>query len=53
MLHDHERSGGALIAEWPVMPETFLYLSGALMWGARMFDRLIVDPTRMSEKLSS
>jgi 3-carboxy-cis,cis-muconate cycloisomerase len=53
MLHDHERSGGALIAEWPVMPETFLYLSGALMWGARMFDRLIVDPTRMAEKLSS
>jgi len=53
MLHDHERSGGALIAEWPVMPETFLYLSGALMWGARMFDRLIVDPARMAEKLSS
>lgn len=52
MLHDHERSGGALIAEWPVMPETFLHLSGALMWSARMFDRLVVDPTRMAEKLS-
>ena len=51
MLHDHERSGGALIAEWPVMPETFLHLSGALMWSTQMFDRLIVDPARMAEKL--
>ncbi|NKX42368.1 hypothetical protein HGG71_13000 [Rhodobacteraceae bacterium R_SAG2] len=51
MLHDHERSGGVLIAEWPIMPETFLNLSGALMWCNRMFDRLIVDPVRMVEKL--
>lgn len=51
MLHDFERSGGVLIAEWPIMPETFLHLSGALKWGTQMLDRLIVDPDRIAKNL--
>lgn len=42
-LHQHERSGGVWIAEWLVVPETFLLTSGALSWIERMFEDLVID----------
>ena len=50
-LHEHERSGGAWIAEWIVVPETFLLTSGALEWSDRMFQSLVVDSVAMERSL--
>ncbi|WP_170334054.1 lyase family protein [Ruegeria arenilitoris] len=50
-LHEHERSGGMWIAEWIVVPETFLLTSGALEWSNRMFQCLIVDQKAMERLL--
>lgn len=51
-LHEHERSGGAWIAEWIVVPETFLLTSGALQWSDRMFRSLVVDSAAMERPLT-
>ena len=39
-LHEHERSGGVWIAEWIVVPEVFLFTSGALKWSECLFGRM-------------
>lgn len=46
-LHEHERSGGVWIGEWVVVPETFLFTSGALAWTERIFKALVVDREAM------
>ncbi|MCB2099754.1 MAG: hypothetical protein KDE22_02710 [Rhodobacterales bacterium] len=50
--HDHERSGGAWIAEWVIVPQVFLLASGALMWTERLFGQLEVDAGRMAANLA-
>lgn len=51
-LHEHERSGGVWIAEWVIVPETFLKASGALFWTNRMLDSLVVDQDLMADNLA-
>ncbi|WP_282609117.1 lyase family protein [Pelagibius sp. Alg239-R121] len=51
-LHQHERSGGVWIAEWLVVPETFLFTSGALMWTGHLFDSLEVNTEAMAEAVT-
>ncbi|MGB1238478.1 MAG: lyase family protein [Pseudomonadales bacterium] len=51
-LQQHERSGGAMIAEWLVIPEVFTLCSGALMWSVRLFEHLEVKPQRMAQNLA-
>lgn len=49
--HEHERSGGAWISEWIIVPEVFLFTSGALNWMQVLFRNLQVDTFRMGENL--
>jgi 3-carboxy-cis,cis-muconate cycloisomerase len=49
--HVHERSGGAWISEWVIIPEVFLLVSGALKWTKILFGTLNVDESRMIENL--
>lgn len=51
-LHEHERSGGAWIGEWIVVPEVFLLTSGALLWAEKMFTSLQVDQDAMGRLLA-
>lgn len=46
-MHEHERSGGVWIAEWVIVPHTFLLCSAALKWTIDMFAQLNVDTARM------
>ncbi len=48
-LHQHERSGGAWIGEWVIVPEVFLLTSGALHWAQALFENLTFHPERMAE----
>ncbi|WP_371170840.1 lyase family protein [Aliiroseovarius sp. 2305UL8-7] len=48
-LHEHERSGGAWIGEWVIVPEVFLLASGALQWSQNLFE----DLTFHSEVMAS
>ena len=50
-LHEHERSGGAWIAEWVTVPQVFLLASGALMWTERLFDTLVINKIAMRQNL--
>ncbi len=52
-IQEHERSGGACIAEWVLIPEVFLISSGALKWTEQLFNTLHVDSTAMHENLQS
>lgn len=52
-LHEHERSGGAWIGEWVVVPETFLLTSGALVWSGKLFRSLVIDVETMNKLLVS
>lgn len=47
MGQDHDRCGGTWIAEWALLPETFLLTSGALSWALDLFNRLEVNAERM------
>lgn len=49
--HEHERSGGAWISEWVIIPEVFLLSSGAMKWMQLLFKNLQIDTSRMSENL--
>lgn len=49
-LREHERSGGAWIGEWVVVPEVFLLTSGALKWANTMFGNLVIHDDRMQSK---
>ncbi len=51
MGQQHERSGGTYIAEWMLVPETFLLSSGAIAWSRELFDRLQIDEERMRSNL--
>ncbi len=44
---EHDRCGGTWIAEWMLLPETFLLTSGALQWGVDLIQRLEVHADRM------
>lgn len=50
-IHEHERSGGAWISEWLVIPDIFLMTSGALYWVDKLFNDLQVDTARMAKNL--
>ena len=47
-LHEHERSGGAWIGEWVIVPEVFMLTSGALNWAQILFDGLQIHSKKMS-----
>ncbi len=48
-LHQHERSGGVWLGEWIIIPETFLYTSGALKWGVQLFENLHIHTDKMAQ----
>lgn len=52
-IQEHERSGGAYISEWVLIPEVFLLISGALKWAKSLFMTLEVDQLTMAENLQS
>ena len=53
MGQDHDRHGGTWIAEWMLVPETFLLTSGALYWAVDLLQRLEVHPDKMLENLNA
>jgi len=44
---EHDRCGGTWIAEWMLLPETFLLTSGALQWASDLVQRLDVHVNKM------
>ncbi len=52
-IQGHERSGGACISEWVIIPEVFLLISGALKWTQSLFMNLQVDISRMEKNLET
>jgi 3-carboxy-cis,cis-muconate cycloisomerase len=50
-LQQHERSGGAMIAEWLVIPDVFMLCSGALMWSEQLFNNLEVHSDQMEKTI--
>ena len=44
---EHDRCGGTWIAEWMLLPETFLLTSGALKWALDLIHRLDVHADKM------
>ena len=50
-IQEHERSGGAWVSEWLIIPDIFLLSSGALYWMQNLFSNLQVDTSRMAENL--
>ncbi len=50
-LQQHERSGGAMIGEWLVIPEVFLLCSGALMWTEQLFSNLQIHADVMQQHI--
>lgn len=53
MGQDHDRCGGTWIAEWMLLPETFLLTSGALAWANDLLERLEVHPEKMMENVKA
>lgn len=53
MGQDHDRCGGTWIAEWMLIPETFLLTSGALAWAIDLFGRLEVHTERMRDNVDA
>jgi len=51
MGQEHDRCGGTWIAEWMLVPETFLLTSGALSWGIDLLGRLEVHEDRMRQNI--
>lgn len=52
-IQEHERSGGAWLSEWVIVPEVFLLCSGALKWMHLLFTNLQVDTAKMAHNLES
>ena len=52
-LHEHERSGGAWLCEWVIVPEVFGFGSGALKWMQDLFGCLEVDAAKMAQNLDA
>ncbi|MGD9364334.1 MAG: lyase family protein [Desulfobacteraceae bacterium] len=52
-IQEHERSGGAWLSEWVIVPEVFLLCSGALKWSHLLFTNLQVDTAKMAHNLKS
>ena len=50
-LHDHERSGGAWIAEWSAVPEVFMLSSAALYWSGKMLTDITINPRQITNNL--
>ena len=53
MGQDHDRCGGTWIAEWVLVPETFLLTSGALAWAVDLMGRLDVHEDRMRTNIDA
>lgn len=53
MMHQHERSGGAWIGEWSLVPDVFLLTSGALNWCDQMFAGLQFDSVVMHSRIAA
>ena len=51
-LHQHERSGGAWISEWYIVPQVFLLSSAAVMWTERLFTSLEINEQQIAENLA-
>jgi 3-carboxy-cis,cis-muconate cycloisomerase len=51
MAHEHERSVGALQAEWQALPDLFRFAAGAVEWLATALAHLEVHPDRMRANL--
>jgi len=52
-LHEHERSGGAWIGEWVIVPEVFLLTSGALSWANTLLEGLQIHSEKMEERCNA
>ena len=52
-LHEHERSGGAWIGEWVIIPNVFLLTSGAVQWTQTLFANLEFQVANMMELATS
>ncbi|WP_295846151.1 3-carboxy-cis,cis-muconate cycloisomerase [Tardiphaga sp.] len=50
-IHDHERATGPWQAEWLVVPQAFLLISGALRGAIRLCSGLVVRPDIMKANL--
>lgn len=50
-LHDHERSGGAWIAEWTMVPEVFMLSSATLHWSQKMLTDITLNPQKTQTNL--
>ncbi|NKB19893.1 MAG: 3-carboxy-cis,cis-muconate cycloisomerase [Alphaproteobacteria bacterium] len=53
MGQDHDRCGGTWIAEWMLVPETFLLTSGALAWAVELLQRLEVHSNKMMDNINA
>ncbi|WP_298922176.1 lyase family protein [uncultured Roseobacter sp.] len=49
-LHQHERSGGAWIGEWTLVPEVFLLTSGAVSWAETLLSDVTFHAERMGDR---
>lgn len=49
-LHQHERSGGAWIGEWALVPEVFLLTSGAIAWAETLLSDITFHAERMGDR---
>lgn len=50
-LHEHERSGGAWIAEWMILPDAFLLSDRALSWLQATLTGLTIETEQMERSL--
>ena len=52
-LHQHERSGGAWIGEWALVPEVFLLASGAISWAETLLSDITFHAERMEDRANT
>ncbi len=52
-LHQHERSGGAWIGEWTLVPEVFLLTSGSLSWAETLLSDVTFHAERMGDRANT
>lgn len=52
-LHEHERSGGAWIGEWRIVPDVFCLTGAALGALDRLLENLVLHEDRMLENVSA
>lgn len=52
-LHEHERSGGAWIGEWRIVPDVFCLTGAALVALDRLLRNLVIHEDRMLENINA